>query len=477
MPTDERPSRRQFGTRHDAGLVALVIATGAVLVGAAAFTIYRFHVMRPGEPLGATVSLALPLVAYFGVAGIVLVVLGSVATARIERQAQRLIDARIAVTTELSQSEHRVSDAITRRKLAEDALRRSEERFQLAARATHDVLWEWDFTTGLIWRSDAMRRVFGHAESSAMAVERGTLLHPDDRERVSASLDEFLVSQRDTWTAEYRFERVDGSYAWVLDRGIVFREPAGKAIRMIGSMLDITERKEGERLKSDFVSFVSHQLRTPLSGMNWMLELAADAEGLPDPAKEYVAEARESAARLVRLVDDLLGIAELESGRTTIVHERVDLGDVTRSVVAEIQPLLADKGHVMEVGRLDAPPVTGDRQLLRQVIANLVSNAVKYTPAGGRIEVRMAHRDGTVEWLVQDNGIGIPRAAHGRLFEKFFRAGNAVSKEAEGSGLGLHVVRLIVEQTGGHVRVESDEGQGATFAFVLPVWREPGEGA
>jgi two-component system sensor histidine kinase SenX3 len=108
------------------------------------------------------------------------------------------------------------------------------------------------------------------------------------------------------------------------------------------------------------------------------------------------------------------------------------------------------------------------------VVANLVSNAVKYTPPGGRIDVRMAHRDGSVEWVVRDNGMGIPPAAHGRLFEKFFRADNAVATETEGTGLGLHLVRLIVEQTGGHVRVESEEGRGATFAFVVPVWRQPG---
>jgi len=456
MPTEDRHWTRALGTRHHAGLAALVLATVAVLAGASAFTIHRLHIMRPSEPLSTTVSLALPLLGCLGVAGLVLLLLGSVVTARIERQAEH---------------------DITRRKLAEEALRRSEERFQLAARATNDVLWDWDFATGLIWRNDGMRRVFGHTESSAMMAERGALMHPDDRERVSRSLDEFLASQRDTWTAEYRFGRVDGSYAWVLDRGIVLRDPDGKAIRMIGSMVDITERKEAERLKSDFVSFVSHQLRTPLSGMNWMLELAAGAEGLPAQAREYVADARESAARLVRLVNDLLDIAQLESGRTPIAHEPVDLADVTRSVVSEMQTLLADKGHVLKVGRLDAPPVTGDRRMLRLVVANLVSNAVKYTPAGGRIEVRMAHRDGTVEWLVQDNGVGIPRAAHSRLFEKFFRAGNAVSQEAEGTGLGLHLVRLIVEQTGGHMRVESEEGQGATFAFVLPVWRQREERA
>jgi PAS domain S-box-containing protein len=456
-PGGDRPRRRP----HDAAIVSLVLVTVAVLSGASAFTIHRLHLLRPNEPLSTTVSLALPLLAYVGAAGVLVVVLGRLATARIEREAQRLIAAAGTATAQRSESE--------------SALRRSEERFQLAARASNDVLWDWDFATGAIWRNDAMRRVFGHAELSSRAEEREALLHPDDRARVASSLDDFLNSKRETWTAEYRFRRTDGSYAWVLDRGIVVRGPDGGALRMIGSMLDITERKEAERLKSDFVSFVSHQLRTPLAGMNWMLELAAEAEGLPKHAREYIGEARESAARLVTLVNHLLDIARLESGRTLLERRPVDLGDLTKSVVGEIQAILTDKRQTLRVEAPNTPPVGGDPQMLRQVIANLMSNAVKYTPDGGRIDVRVAQQDSGVEWLVHDTGIGIPRAARDRLFEKFFRAENAISKEAEGSGLGLHLVRLIIEQTGGHVRVESEEGQGATFAFVLPVWQQAGE--
>jgi PAS domain S-box-containing protein len=694
--------------RHGTAIVALVAATVVALAGASALTIYRLHALRPDAPLHSAVALALPLLAYLGVAGTIVVILGRLATARIERHAQQLVAAESAALRELSESERRLSEAqrignigswewdlltgvatwsdhqfrmlgvepgafqptldrylalvhpedraaveaavrlvvhekrpveinprlvlpdgrvvstqtraeaitdasgravriagttldvttlrqaevarraaeeqfrayventsewvwaldlegfiiysnpavrdilgyepdeligrdvrplvepaaraaterllpeviagrqrwngvvrkflhkngewrylessgmpvvddrgrvvgfrgaerdITRRKLAEAALRRSEERFQLAARASNDVLWDWDSATGHIWRNDLFVRVFGHEQPGGLAGERDLLVHPEDRDRVAGSLDEFLSSGRDAWTAEYRFLRGDGSYAWVLDRGIAVRAGDGRALRMIGSMLDITDRKEAERLKSDFVSFVSHQLRTPLSGMNWMLELAAGAEGLPDQARHAIEEARESAARLVRLVNDLLDIARLEGRQSVVEHEPVDLGQVTRSVVTELQTMAAGRAQALTVDGLEAPPVAGDPQLLRQVVANLVSNAVKYTPPGGRIDVRMAHRDGSVEWVVRDNGMGIPPAAHGRLFEKFFRADNAVATETEGTGLGLHLVRLIVEQTGGHVRVESEEGRGATFAFVVPVWRQPG---
>ena len=362
---------------------------------------------------------------------------------------------------------------ITRRKLAEEALRRSEERFQLAARATNDVLWDLDVATGAIWRNDGMRRLFGHAEDVQQVDAWEGLLHPDERDAVRARLQTFLDSERETWTDEYRFRRGDGTYAWVLDRGIAVRVD-GKAVRMIGSMIDITERKEAERMKSDFVSFVSHQLRTPLAGMNWMLELAAEAENRPPQADDYIADARASAARLSTLVNDLLDIARLESGRTMMSREAVRLDELTRSVLREMHTVIDEKRHTVTYETSGAAPALGDEQMLRQVVANLLSNAIKYTPDGGHIEVRLLQRKELVEWSVSDDGMGIPRAAQARLFEKFYRAENAISKDSEGTGLGLHLVRLVVEHAGGQIWCESEEGEGSRFTFTLPVVQQEG---
>jgi signal transduction histidine kinase len=281
---------------------------------------------------------------------------------------------------------------------------------------------------------------------------------------------QFLKTADTVFTCEYRLRRANGVYAWVFDRGYAVRRADGQPLRMIGSMMDITLRKEADRMKSDFVSFVSHQLRTPLSGMNWMLELANDTPGLPEDARGYIAEARESAQRLGGLVNDLLDVSRLESGRLTLTLEPVQLDAMTRSVLDEARALVAEKGHRITIESAQpAATIHVDAQLMRQAVANLVSNAIKYTPPGGTIVVVLSRENGHQRWMVKDSGIGIPKVAHARLFEKFFRADNAVVLETEGTGLGLHLVRLVIEQFGGSIWCDSAEGQGATFGFALPV--------
>ena len=381
--------------------------------------------------------------------------------------AATLYGRRISTRMQASDEEHERDLMAIREN--EQVLRQTEERLQLAARATNDALWDWELGPDVVWWNDAFATLFARSGEFPSLETLNALIHPDDRERVGRSLRQFLSSPSDVWTAEYRVRRADGNYAWVLDRGYAIRGEDGTARRMVSSMMDITERKEAERMKSDFVSFVSHQLRTPLSGMSWMLELAADSEGLPDVAREYIADARASASRLSTLVNDLLDIARLESGRLVAVPEPLSLPALTTAVVAELQPLAAEKALALDVVTdAGVHRVSADPQLMRQVVTNLLSNAVKYTPHGGKISVGLVQHDSTVTWSVTDTGMGVPKDAQSRLFEKFYRAGNAIAMETEGTGLGLHLVRLIVEQAGGRVWCESEEGQGATFAFTLP---------
>jgi PAS domain S-box-containing protein len=249
------------------------------------------------------------------------------------------------------------------------------------------------------------------------------------------------------------------------------RDAAGAVVGVTVTFRDVTDEREVSRMKSDFVSFVTHQLRTPLSGIRWMLELGAQEAGIPAETAACLADARHAAERLIGLVNDLLDISRLESGRMTVDTRATELGELTESVVSELAPLVRERGHRLSVsGSHTTPPAMADPQLLRQVILNLVSNAIKYQHPGGEIAIRMGRENGVVRWEVLDRGIGIPMESRHRLFEKFYRAENAAAVETEGTGLGLYLVHLIVERLGGRIWFESEEGAGSTFVVTLPVW-------
>jgi PAS domain S-box-containing protein len=250
------------------------------------------------------------------------------------------------------------------------------------------------------------------------------------------------------------------------------KNPGGTTTAFTLTFRDVTQEREVSRMKSDFVSFVTHQLRTPLGGISWMLELAAEEPALPPEASSYIQDARDSAQRLITLVNDLLDISRLERGKLTLTLTELSLEDLTQELIGELQLLIAEKGHhVSVVGDGSVPPVTADRQLLRQAVMNLLSNAVKYTPLNGKIAIRIERGGDGVQWSIRDSGIGIPHASQARLFEKFYRAENVTIIETEGTGLGLYLARLIMEQFGGRVWCESEEGAGATFFFTLPLTR------
>jgi signal transduction histidine kinase len=202
-----------------------------------------------------------------------------------------------------------------------------------------------------------------------------------------------------------------------------------------------------------------------------MLELAAQAPDVPAEAGSYVEDARTAAERLIGLVNDLLDISRLESGKLTVTLQPTSLGTLTRSSVDDLGALIRDKGlRLSMAGVDDSPTVMADAQLLRQVIVNLTSNALKYTPSGGDISIRVTRdNERTARWTITDSGIGIPKTALGRLFEKFYRADNVHTVETEGTGLGLYLVRLIIERLAGEVWCESEEGRGSAFIFTLPI--------
>jgi PAS domain S-box-containing protein len=269
---------------------------------------------------------------------------------------------------------------------------------------------------------------------------------------------------------ESALRRRDGRVIWVTQAARRVSGDDGRPY-LEGFIDDVTSRREAEQIKADFVSFVTHQLRTPLAGIRWMLELAEQGE-LDGDTASCVEDARLSAERLIALVNDLLDVARLESGRVLAAPEPTAIVDVTQQALQEMAPLAVAREQQVTISTEPVPPVLVDPHLARQAILNFLSNAIKYTPHGGSIHVSAIQDGNAVRWSVRDTGIGVPSVSQPRLFEKFFRADNAQIVDTEGTGLGLYLVRLIALRAGGSVTCESNEGEGSTFTLTLPVAQE-----
>lgn len=236
---------------------------------------------------------------------------------------------------------------------------------------------------------------------------------------------------------------------------------------------DISEEKKLDESKTNFISVSSHQLRTPLTSIRWFSEMLLDGEAgnLNKEQKDFVEKIYQSGERMVNLVDLLLQIARVEMGRIRIEPEPIDLKDITQKMVSSLKNILDLKSQRIEIKTNpdSIPSVQMDKEMVWQVIQNFISNALRYSPAGSVVSVSIALKDNFIEYSVQDNGIGVPENQKNRLFERFFRADNAVKAVPEGSGLGLFLVKALIEGWGGKIWFESEEGKGATFFFTVPL--------
>jgi signal transduction histidine kinase len=218
---------------------------------------------------------------------------------------------------------------------------------------------------------------------------------------------------------------------------------------------------------------IAHELRTPLSVLQ--IDLESIEDGLTEPTPEVVARLQEEVALLNRLVEDLRMLSLAEAGELHLEVQPVEAGNLVQSVVERVRGAAQEKGVRLasEIGE-GVPPVAGDAQRLSQVLFNLLSNAVRHTPEGGQITVSAQQVESSlVRIAVQDNGEGIPADELAHVFERFYRTENALSRDTGGSGLGLAIAHSLVEAHGGRIWAESVEGEGSTFAFVLPIFVEP----
>ena len=370
---------------------------------------------------------------------------------------------------------------VTEGKVADEMLRRSEERFLLAARATMDTLWDWDFATDDIWWNEGITARYGYAPQAAGGmpewIER---VHPKDRERVVASLHTMAESGSHHWNEEYRFRRADGTYAVVYNRGHVLRDAQGVPMRMIGAMMDITERHalEGQlrhAMKMEAVGRLAggiahdfNNLLTAILGHTDLVLTALPADDTNRPAVEEVSAAAHRAAALTR---QLLAF----SRKQTLEPRRLVLNGVVASMEKMLRRLIGEE--IVLSTQLDERlgAVRADQSQLEQVIVNLVVNARDAMPRGGTLRLTTSNaalgeskRDVApgpyVRLSVSDDGIGMAPDTLAHVFEPFFTTKDI----GQGTGLGLATVYGIVRQSGGYIEVKSDVGRGTTFDINLP---------
>jgi len=354
---------------------------------------------------------------------------------------------------------------ITERKRAEEALLQSELHFRQFVERVNDIVYAIDLEGNITSLNRAGEEILGPREKAGNVFR---ILAPEHVDLIRQSIMR-VVRGESIPKIELEVFGADGTRI-ILEASTRLITKDGMPVGIDGIARDVTQRKQAERMKSDFVSFVTHQLRTPLVGIKWLLELAAEGAKTSKETLDFIQDARSSADRMTRLVNDLLGVSRLEQGKLAVVLKDIDLIELTRSVLDQMKPLIREKGITLSVPAMgDLPRLSADPQLLREAILNLVSNAMKYTLPGGTISIRIGQDDHKIRWEIEDSGIGVPKGAKGRLFEKFYRAENALSIETEGTGLGLYLVRLILERFGGRVWCESEEGHGATFLFTLPL--------
>ncbi len=382
---------------------------------------------------------------------------------------------------------------ITDRKQAEEALRESNTRLQFTLEAGQLGDWDLDLATKTARRSLRHDRIFGYDSPLANWSYEIFLNHvyPEDREFVDCSFQNTLATGED-WDFECRIIRLDRSIRWIWAKGSIYRDPDSNPIRLMGIVTDITDRKQAEsereqllkreqearaeaeaanRMKDEFLATLSHELRTPLNAMlGWtqLLRTRKFNEATTARALETIDRNTKS---LQQLIEDVLDVSRIITGKLRLNICPVEIVPIIEAAIETVQPAAEAKNIQIDLG-LDASvgAILADANRLQQVFWNLLSNAVKFTPKGGRVEVRLDRINSRIQVRVSDTGQGIAPEFLPYVFDRFRQADSSSTRSHGGLGLGLAIVRHLVELHGGTVRAESQgEGKGATFIVDLPI--------
>ncbi|MCE1165487.1 MAG: PAS domain S-box protein [Bacteroidetes bacterium] len=374
---------------------------------------------------------------------------------------------------------------ITQKKEMENALKKSDERWQFALEGSGDGVWDWNSETDRVYISPQWKKMLGYESdelgSSLEMVSR--LIHPDDIKIFLKKLESYSKSKIDVFTNEHRMLCKDGEYKWVLIRGKgVETDEKGRFIRIIGTQSDITQRKmfedqllmnlekekELNELKSRFISMASHEFRTPLAS----ILLISDAlmsywkTFSPEQVNQKLGNIKDRVMHLTEIVNDVLHLSKIQGGKIEFSPEDVELVEECRKSVEGFNDDASLKKKIEFNCGFESLHILIDTRLMNQILNNLISNAIKYSPENPRIIVSLRDNGNEILLTVSDNGIGIPENDRKYIFGAFYRASNA--KLIQGNGLGLNIIRESLISQGGDITFASAEGKGTTFEVHLP---------
>jgi PAS domain S-box-containing protein len=364
---------------------------------------------------------------------------------------------------------------------AEAQARRSEERLRFALDAAAMGTWDWDLVTNAVEWSPNLEGIHGLApgtfDRTFASYERE--IHPDDRDRVLASARRALA-EGVPHDVEYRIVSPDGTIRWCEGKGRVEYDD-GRPVRMTGVCMMVTRRKEAEvarlaaaeeasRLKDEFLATLSHELRTPLNAILGWVQLLRNGAVVPERAEQALDVISRNAVLQRQLIDDILDVSRIITGKLTLDREPVSIQQLVDTVVGGAAPAAAAKQvQLVRSVAPGLPPLEGDPRRLHQVLGNVLANAVKFTPAGGRVHVDASLEGESLRLEVRDTGIGIPPEFLPFVFDRFRQADSGSTRRHGGLGLGLAIARHLVELHGGGIHAHSDgTDTGTTITIRLP---------
>lgn len=377
-----------------------------------------------------------------------------------------------------------ILEDVEKEKANAESMANDLKKFKLAVENVSDLIVITDAEGTVLYGNSAVTKITGYTPEETLGKKAGALWGSLMSHEYYKNLWETVKIQKKIFTSEIQNKRKSGEIYTALISISSVLDKNGDIIYFVAIQRDITKEKEVDKAKTEFVSLASHQLRTPLSAINWYTEMliAGDAGAINDDQKKYLEEIAIGNKRMVDLVDDLLNVSRLDMGTFMMDLKDINILDLIKNVVKEEKSEILEKKQIIEESYSeDISSFLADEKLIRMIFQNLLSNAIKYTNPGGHIKINLSRvkkgenfgdkilEDESLAFSVADSGMGIPVGQQDRIFTKLFRADNAKESETEGTGLGLYVVKSIVDQAGGSLWFKSEQNKGSTFYVVFPI--------